>query len=423
MPRARSSLRAEQDELRARMRDLGLGYDEIAAEFSRRFRLRPRAAYRHAFGWTLKQAAEQINTYTARSGMDPAGRAGMTPSHLCEYEQWPAGSGRKLTPLVLALLAHVYNTEIHRLLDFDDHEHLTPADRLLLDRSRHGIPVPIVAQRPPSSSAPVQSDRRSPASGFGASPRPGVLVPAQGLPAVVVPDQAPSMTRSLTLEAAEASDGVGLAAHTVDDVADLWDELMRRRDLLSGVGAGAVASFAAGLPTGPIPTTPETIGIFSELTASYRRLDGLLGPAVVFTPATDHQRRLALLLRRTHGHSPWQQVAPVAVDVNILVAWLYFDLEEYDQAAALYRHTFDVARDLDDVTLQAFLLGRMSRTLSECGHHTQAVVFADAARRTAGTTALPAVRSWLAVTGAYVHACLGNDRACRTALDDAVDLH
>ncbi len=111
------------------------------------------------------------------------------------------------------------------------------------------------------------------------------------------------------------------------------------------------------------------------------------------------------------------------MDVNILVAWLYFDLEEYDQAAALYRHTFDVARDLDDVTLQAFLLGRMSRTLSECGHHTQAVVFADAAQRVAGTTALPAVRSWLAVTGAYVHACLGNDRACRTALDDAVDLH
>jgi hypothetical protein len=33
------------------------GYEEVAVEFARRYRLRPRAAYRHAYGWTLNQAA------------------------------------------------------------------------------------------------------------------------------------------------------------------------------------------------------------------------------------------------------------------------------------------------------------------------------------------------------------------------------
>ncbi|WP_322762374.1 hypothetical protein [Frankia sp. Cr2] len=135
MPKARTSLKAEQDDLRSRMRTLGLGYDEIAAEFSRRYRLRPRAAWRHAYGWTLKQAADQINTFTARAGMDPDGKAGMTGPHLCEHEQWPAKSGRKPTPQVLTLLAHVYDTDIHRLLDLDDYEHLSPADLLLLNKS------------------------------------------------------------------------------------------------------------------------------------------------------------------------------------------------------------------------------------------------------------------------------------------------
>ena len=51
------SLRAEQEALRTRMRELGMGHDRIADEFARRYRLRPRAAHRHAHGWTLTHAA------------------------------------------------------------------------------------------------------------------------------------------------------------------------------------------------------------------------------------------------------------------------------------------------------------------------------------------------------------------------------
>ena len=62
MAYAKTSLRGEQ-------RALGLSRRQIAVEFARRYRLRPRAAWRHAHGWSLKEAAERISDYAARSGL------------------------------------------------------------------------------------------------------------------------------------------------------------------------------------------------------------------------------------------------------------------------------------------------------------------------------------------------------------------
>lgn len=122
------------------MRALGLSHRQIAVEFGRRYGLRPRAAWRHAYGWSLKDAAEQINSHASDTGLDPSGNAAMTGPHLCEYENWPGPgqkpAGRRPTPLVLALLAATYNTPtVHDLLDLADYEHMPPADRLILDTS------------------------------------------------------------------------------------------------------------------------------------------------------------------------------------------------------------------------------------------------------------------------------------------------
>jgi hypothetical protein len=151
MPRHRASIKAEQDELRERMRTLGLGYCEIAGEFARRYRLRPRAAWRVAYGWTLKQAADHINAHAADAGLDSGGTASMTGPHLCEYEQWPGlgtvPTGRKPTPYILALLAAVYGADSYQLLDLDDYAHLPAGDRLVLDKhtrtpaQQHALPV------------------------------------------------------------------------------------------------------------------------------------------------------------------------------------------------------------------------------------------------------------------------------------------
>jgi transcriptional regulator with XRE-family HTH domain len=123
----------EMDRLRERMRGLGFSYDEIATEVSRRYPVRPRQAYRLAWGWTLDKVAERFNELAAREGTDPEGRAGMSSSHLCELERWP-DSDRKPSVYVLCLLAKVYETDVLCLLDLADHERLPQHDRLVLMR-------------------------------------------------------------------------------------------------------------------------------------------------------------------------------------------------------------------------------------------------------------------------------------------------
>ena len=129
----RKGFKAGLDDVRERMRSLGLGYDEIAAEVARRHRLRPRESYRLAWGWTQGHAAERFNALAAQQGTDPQARAGMTGPHLCEVEKWP-DSSRKPSVYVLLTLAAMYQTDVLRLLDLADHENLAPEDRLALVR-------------------------------------------------------------------------------------------------------------------------------------------------------------------------------------------------------------------------------------------------------------------------------------------------
>jgi hypothetical protein len=129
----RKGFKAEVDVLRERMRGLGLGHYELAAELGRRYRLRPRESYRLAWGWSLNHAAARFNALSARQGMDPQARAGMTGPHLCEHEHWP-DRGRKPSVFTLLMMAQLYETDVLCLLDLADHENLAPQDRLTLGR-------------------------------------------------------------------------------------------------------------------------------------------------------------------------------------------------------------------------------------------------------------------------------------------------
>ncbi len=141
MTRSKTSDRAEQDRLREEMRAAGLSYAEIAGDFGRRYKLRPRAAWRVAYGWTLQQTADRINDLLREQGLDETGKASMTSGHLCEYEQWPGpagpgggrrAQGRKPTPLLLSILARLYDTTVASLLDYDDFRWMPEAERLFL---------------------------------------------------------------------------------------------------------------------------------------------------------------------------------------------------------------------------------------------------------------------------------------------------
>jgi len=142
----RKGFKAELEDLRERMRGLALGHEQIAGEIARRYRTRPREAYRLAHGWTLGQAAARFNARAAELGTDRDGLAGLAASRLCEFEKWPH-SERRPSVYVLVMLAQVYQAGVLSLLDLDDHEHLPPHDRLALqqtagDAARPGTPPP-----------------------------------------------------------------------------------------------------------------------------------------------------------------------------------------------------------------------------------------------------------------------------------------
>jgi hypothetical protein len=153
------------------MRALGLGHREIAAEFARRYRPAPRAAWREAHGWSLREAAAQINACTGTVGLDPVGISSMTAPHLCEHENWPGPgpqpAGRRPSPYLLALLACVYGCAAADLIDLADREQLPPAELLILDTYGQEIPNlrnenrPPQLPRPPSQPAPKTSPVRA----------------------------------------------------------------------------------------------------------------------------------------------------------------------------------------------------------------------------------------------------------------------
>ena len=82
------------------MRGRGMSYAEIAAEMGRRYKLRPRKAWRIAWGWTLPEAADRYNALRGRG--TPQAITSLTGSRLSEWENWPF-SARKPSILSLCL--------------------------------------------------------------------------------------------------------------------------------------------------------------------------------------------------------------------------------------------------------------------------------------------------------------------------------
>ncbi len=135
------------------MRGLGMSRAEIAAEMARRYKLRPRPAWRAAWGWTLEESAERYNALRAKD----AGQAvtALTGSRLSEWENWPL-STRKPPVTGSCPLAEVYQSSVLDLIDFRDREKLTAPELLTIDKTG-AAPLPAEAAAPPALISRTQS--------------------------------------------------------------------------------------------------------------------------------------------------------------------------------------------------------------------------------------------------------------------------
>jgi len=312
---SRASRRAEQDELRERMRAAGMSHDEIAVEFARRYGYRPRAAHRHAHGWSQVQAAGHINAHAAGIGLDPRGAAPMDGPRLSELENWPLPNNRRRpTPQLLALLAEVYGTSIHTLIDLDDREHFTPADILLINTMR-------------------RSRTTSPERGSAPGP--------------VLPDGSgrPRRAERIVVSALPAAEVVGLA----DTTGTAMHEINRREFVTA-----TVTAFTFGT-TAPRDVDPALVDYFSQQLEGHYRADMMLGPRELISTVTAQHTLISNLVASARGETR-QALLRASAAYASLIGWLHQDAGDLPSSSVWRGIALEVAQRSRDHQLVAYAL-------------------------------------------------------------------
>jgi len=177
--------------------------------------------------------------------------------------------------------------------------------------------------------------------------------------------------------------------------------------------AAAAASPAARVSPSPDPPSPaaDPRDDLSGITARLRRLDGLLGPGHVLDQATAHQRLVVGLLREASGATARQRLAFEAADITGLVAWMSFDVQEFNASFAHYRAAATLADQANAPGILAWVLGSEALVLIHIGEDRQAVDVLSAADDVATRAGQSTARAWLAAIACHTHARLGDGDA------------
>jgi hypothetical protein len=430
---AGSSAKAQRDQLRDRMRGMRCSIPQIAVEMGRRFGLRPRLAWRHALGWPQWKLAQQYNT-------DHPG-ARLSDHRVSEYEAWPHGG----SPPSLRYLARLATTFGHgctpsQLVDADDLEHLTPADRCLLVTAPPHGQLPTV----PITTAPSRTPRRGgPAPTLPADRTDAELVvPADssGWAAVLglqLPDalavQLMAYLGSLTSWGRDALNTAGerdRAYHQLVGFLRSWAHTMDRRDVLRILAwAATTASLVPGLDgdeqqrlvsvlSTPSRVDAQTIEHIEAVLWRCRRQDYALGPQAALNTVLA-QRDLARALVPECPADLRPRMLSALSEASRLAGWLSFDLNQFANAGYYYEDARALAHEAENIGLGAFVLCEMSHMATWQGRARIGIDHAVAAGQWADRTDDMHLRAYTSDVAARAYAADGQRDTGLTALDTA----
>jgi len=435
MPRnAGNSAKAERDQLRDRMRGWGCSVPQIAAEMGRRFNLRPRVAWRHALGWPQWKLAQQYNT------LHPGAR--LSDSRVSEFEAWPQGG----CPPSLRYLARLAATFGHgctpaQLVDADDLEHLTPADRRLLTTGH-----------PPTASSAGTPDLLPPTTTARWSRKATLLPAGQPESALVVPadpvvwatalspqlseDLAPLLMACLGAlvtpdgDALATARGRDLAYHRLVQCLMSWAHTMKRRDALRTFGWAATAASVghrldpveharvAAVLSNPGRVDTQTIEHIEAVLWRCERLDDTLGPQGVLDTVLA-QRNLARALVPECSAALRPQLLSLLSDASRQAGWLSFDLNDFTNAEYYYEDARTLAHEAENIELGAIVLCGMSHLATWQRKPRIGIDHAVAAGQWANRTGDMRLRAYCADIAAKAYSTDRQRDACLTALDAA----
>ncbi len=393
--------RVEQEELRIRMRAAGMTLEEIAVEFARRYRLRPRAAYRLAHGWTQQEAADRINAHAARAGLDPEGIAAMSAPRLSELENWPVPLRRRPTPQMLALLAHVYGTSIHNLLDLDDREHLAPADTLLI----HNVGRNLSRGEPNATGAAIAPKVRG-----EAGPPVSVVGPGPELPAQLAVAAALIASRSVV-----GAGGSHEQRWRSETALPTPTSEMDRRVLSLGTQRITQPLDFVEPPSGSHLGTdlPDHL---RRRTARLRRLDDVLGGGETYDLyRAEYEATSAIVQSSSYDEVTGRALLSILAEQAQQAGWAAFDAGHHAEASRLYKESHERAIAAGDSPLAGNALAYLAYQAGETDRRA-AVELAITSCQVAGSDAPSTVRALLCTRLAWAHANVGDAREVERAL-------
>jgi tetratricopeptide (TPR) repeat protein len=382
VPANNTSERAEQRALREQMRGLGMSYAEIAAEMARRYRLRPRKAWRIAWGWTLEEAASRHNALRARDS-DQAVTA-LTGSRLSEWENWPF-STRKPPVTGLCLLAEIYHCAVADLIDLHDRDNLTTAELITLDKTG--------AAR--ATGQPGQHEQ------------PVTLTPV-GLP-----------DRTSAGSATQDSSGRSALASRAGSIGALVGPVEHANVMRSASAAMPVVEPICLRLKGLSATQiDELTGLLDEQWHTLVKIDNLLGPRHALVGVRAQLDVIDALLRETRPPAR-QQVLRLGARYAESAAWLHEDSNDASASRFWTGRAMEWAVEASDHQMVSWTLFRRSQQATAAGDVAQAAGLAAAAQREAGELTGPMLAAILQQM-AQAHALDGDEAGCHRTIDEAL---
>jgi tetratricopeptide (TPR) repeat protein len=333
------------------MRAMGMTHAEIAAEMARQFTLRPRAAWRAAWGWTLEEAAERHNALRAKSAEEAV--TSLTGSRLSEWENWPF-STRKPPVTALFVLAEIYQARVLDLIDVHDREKLAAAELLVLDQParRDAVAGPALAVTAPDSVAPADS-----ASGFHAYRGSGLSV-----------RNGDALHRPVPVRLVSAEAGVRFA----------------------GISRISVSPVVSAL---------------NEILLGYIRADQQMGPAALAGPVLSHVPAIERLCEVARG-ADRDDALRFASRFMEFCGWAHQDAGDLVSAMRWTSQGLDYALELGDQRIVSYTLMRKAAIATESGLPAHGVGMSNAALAD-WDMLTPRLRAVILRQRAFAYAALG----------------
>ncbi|MGH3720137.1 MAG: tetratricopeptide repeat protein [Pseudonocardiaceae bacterium] len=415
MPRrAGNSAKAERDTLRERMRGYECTVGQIAAELARQFTLRPKVAWRHALGWPQWKLAQRYNT--DHPGAKPS------DNRISEFEAWPHGG----CPPSLRYLAQLAVTFGHgctaaQLINADDLERLTPAERRLLTT---GHPPPAITTAParPGAELMVPTD---PAGWMAAM---GLRLPGEFAPLLMTCLGSVTARDSEALATPHERDR---AYHQLVQFLTRWAHTMKRRNALRTLGWAATAASVGHFPdpdeqarvatvlSNPGRVDARTLEHFETVLWRCKQQDDALDPRGVLDTVLAQRSLLRSLLPGSPASLQPRLLSALGL-ASYYAGWCSFDLNDVDSAEYFNEDARALAHDAGNIALGAIVLGGMSGLAVFQDKPRIGIDHAVAARQWADRTGDMRLRAWTAAAGlGRAYAADGQRDACLAALDTA----